>query len=89
MIVLPHLVERCCLMIDTPQNCTDRASMSRAVADGPMLENVRRKRLASAAAWEGLARILTRKPTGLTEAELREDPSETEHEITPAQFRAI
>ena len=63
-------------MIDTPQNCTDRGNISRTDADGPMLENVRRKHLASAAAWDGLARVLTRKPAGLTAAELREDPSE-------------
>jgi hypothetical protein len=45
-------------MIDTPQNCFRHAAASRSAAQGPMLENVRRKHLASATAWETLAAIL-------------------------------
>jgi hypothetical protein len=45
-------------MIDTPQNCLDRALASRTAAEGPMLENARSKHLASAAAWESLASLL-------------------------------
>ena len=45
-------------MIDTPQDCFRHAAASRSAAQGPMLENVRRKHLASAAAWENLAAIL-------------------------------
>jgi len=45
-------------MIDTPENCFRQATVSRSAAEGPMLDNVRRKHLASAAAWEGLGTIL-------------------------------
>lgn len=45
-------------MIDTPQDCFRHAATSRSAAQGPMLENVRRKHLASAVAWENLAAIL-------------------------------
>ena len=45
-------------MIDTPQNCRDRAAFARAAAVGPMLENERRRHLSSAAAWENLAQGL-------------------------------
>lgn len=48
-------------MIDTPQNCFVRAAASRQEAEGPMLASVRNKHLASAAAWESLARILLGK----------------------------
>lgn len=48
-------------MIDTLQNYLDRASTSRSAAEGSLLDNVRRKHLASAAAWEGLARMLGKK----------------------------
>jgi|GEM_PF-2363189 len=45
-------------MIDSHQNCLDQASTSRSAAEGSMLDNVRRKHLASATAWEALARVL-------------------------------
>lgn len=52
-------------MIDTPENCFRQATVSRSAAEGPMLDNVRRKHLASAAAWESLAAILLgRQRTG-------------------------
>ena len=45
-------------MIDTPENCLARALVSRTAAEGPMVENARNRHLASAAAWESLARLL-------------------------------
>ena len=45
-------------MIDTPQNCFNQAEISRSAAQGPMLDNVRNKHLASAAAWDSLGAIL-------------------------------
>jgi hypothetical protein len=52
-------------MIDTPQNCYRQAATSRSAAEGPMLEHVRRKHLASAAAWESLATILLARPAAV------------------------
>lgn len=51
-------------MIDTPENCFRQATVSRSAAEGPMLDNVRRKHLASAAAWESLATILLGRQRG-------------------------
>lgn len=45
-------------MIDTPQNCFRQAASSRSAAQGPMLDNVRQKHLAAAAAWESLGTVL-------------------------------
>lgn len=50
-------------MIDSPANCMAHAATARFAAEGPMLENVRDKHLASAAAWEGLAAILADRPS--------------------------
>lgn len=49
-------------MIDSPANCIAHAATARSAAEGPMLENVRNKHLASAKAWEELAIILQGKP---------------------------
>lgn len=49
-------------MIDSPANCLNHAAKARSAAEGPMLENVRNKHLASAKAWEDLAAILLGKP---------------------------
>lgn len=53
-------------MINTPENCRSRAATARAASQGPMLENVRRKHLLSAAAWESLARVLAAKNADAT-----------------------
>ena len=45
-------------MIDSPENCFVHAATARLAAEGPMLENVRSKHIASAVAWEKLASIL-------------------------------
>lgn len=49
-------------MIDSPDNCFAHAATARTAAEGPMLENVRSKHIASAVAWEKLAAILLSKP---------------------------
>ncbi|WEK46873.1 MAG: hypothetical protein P0Y56_00890 [Candidatus Andeanibacterium colombiense] len=49
-------------MIDSADNCLTHAATARIAAEGPMLENVRRKHLASAKAWEELAAILKSRP---------------------------
>jgi hypothetical protein len=55
-------------MIDSPNNCLAHAATARSAAEGPMLDNVRNKHLASAKAWENLAAILLAKPGEKPEA---------------------
>jgi hypothetical protein len=53
-------------MIDTPDTCFQRAATSRILAEGPMLENERRKLLTSAAAWDNLAHTLLARKRDLS-----------------------
>lgn len=62
-------------MIDTPDICLERAAAFRSQAEGPMLENVRRKLLTSAAAWDDLAQILLNRARELSATSARRSAS--------------
>ena len=62
-------------MIDTPDLCLERAAAFRSQAEGPMLENVRRKLLTSAAAWDDLAQILLKRARELSAMSARRSVS--------------